>query len=149
MRKTRVRSVVPGFLLTLCIASPVLGQGRGRALDSTEEAKIAKMLSDSGAPSVSIAIVEQDELAYAKAFGKASLDPSRGADEYTRYAVGSISKQFTVAAILLAAQDGRLSLDDKVSEYFPEGLRPRSDGVPERKNLRSSRNDHRRRLQCR
>jgi len=120
MRKTRVRSLVPGFLLTLCIVSPVLGQGGGTGLDSTEEAKIAKMLSDSGAPSVSIAIVEHDELAYAKAFGKASLDPSRDADEHTRYAVGSISKQFTVAAILLAAQDGRLSLDDKVSEYFPD-----------------------------
>jgi D-alanyl-D-alanine carboxypeptidase len=42
------------------------------------------------------------------------------ADEQTRYAVGSISKQFTAAAILLMAEEGKLSLDDKVSKYFPD-----------------------------
>ncbi len=37
-----------------------------------------------------------------------------------RYAVGSISKQFTAAALLLEQEQGKLSLDDKVSKYFPD-----------------------------
>ena len=77
-------------------------------------------MAASGAPSVSVAVVEHGKLTYAKAFGKAALDPARAADTNTRYAMGSISKQFTVAAILLAAEQGKLSLDDKVSKYFPE-----------------------------
>lgn len=102
----------------LC-AEAVRAQTGEPVLDAAEEAKITKMLADSGAPSVSIAIVEQGKLVYAKAFGKASLEPARDADAQTRYAVGSISKQFTAAAILLAQEEGKLSVNDKVSKYFP------------------------------
>jgi CubicO group peptidase (beta-lactamase class C family) len=92
-------------------------------LSAEQEQKIAGMLAQSGAPSISIAIVEHGKLAYARAFGKASLSPARPADAQTRYAIGSISKQFTSAAILLMAEQGKLSLDDKVSKYFPEFTR--------------------------
>src|ERR1700723_3355807 len=92
----------------------------GGGLDAAEEPKIAEIVAASGAPSVSVGVVENGKLTYAKAFGKASLDPARAADTNTRYAVGSISKQFTVVAILLAAERGKLSLDDKVSKYFPD-----------------------------
>jgi CubicO group peptidase (beta-lactamase class C family) len=37
-----------------------------------------------------------------------------------RYAIGSVSKQFTATAVLLLAEDGKLSLDDKVAKWFPE-----------------------------
>jgi len=115
--------VLAQFLILLCaLATPrsVYCQAAAPALDAAAEAKISKLLADSGAPSVSIAIVERGQPAYAKAFGKASLDPNRAADAHTRYAVGSVSKQFTVAAILLIAEQGKLSLDDKVSKYFPD-----------------------------
>ena len=110
------------LILFFSLAAPrsSFSQTPGPALDAAAEAKISKLLADSGAPSVSIAIVERGQPAYAKAFGKASLDPNRAADAHTRYAVGSVSKQFTVAAILLIAEQGKLSLDDKVSKYFPD-----------------------------
>jgi D-alanyl-D-alanine carboxypeptidase len=108
------------FLLLSVGSSSGLRAPADSALDPGEEAKISKLLAESGAPSVSIAIVEHDQMVYAKAFGKASLDPSREADAHTRYAVGSISKQFTAAAILLLAEQGKLSIDDKVSKYFPD-----------------------------
>lgn len=94
-------------------------QSAGQGLTPTQEQKIAEMLGESGAPSVSVAIVQQGKLTYAKAFGRASLSPDRPADADTRYAIGSISKQFTVAAILLMEEQGKLSLDDPVSKYFP------------------------------
>src|SRR5439155_8492801 len=49
-----------------------------------------------------------------------NIAENRAADVNTRYAVGSISKQFTAAAILLLQEQGKLSLDDKVSKYFPD-----------------------------
>lgn len=108
------------LFFSLAVPLPVGAQTAGSALNTQEEQKIAKMLAESGAPSVSIAIVENGRLVYAKAFGKASLAPDRAADAHTRYAIGSISKQFSAAAILLIAQRGKLSLDDKVSKYFPD-----------------------------
>ena len=36
-----------------------------------------------------------------------------------RYSIGSISKQFTAAAVLMLAEEGKLSLDDPVSKYVP------------------------------
>jgi D-alanyl-D-alanine carboxypeptidase len=77
-------------------------------------------LNSSAAPSVSVAIVQNGRLAYAKAFGKADIAKNVPAEPATRYAVGSISKQFTAAALLLAQEKGKLSLDDKVARYFPD-----------------------------
>ena len=82
--------------------------------------KISATLAAYGAPSVSVAIVQNGTLFYAGAFGEANLGKHRMADTSTRYAVGSISKQFTVAAILLAQEQGKLSLDDKVGRYLPD-----------------------------
>jgi D-alanyl-D-alanine carboxypeptidase len=88
-------------------------------LDARLTGKIATALKKSGAPSVSVAVVAQGRLAYARAFGTADIAASRAADTETRYAIGSISKQFTAAALLLLEEQGKLSLDDKVSRWFP------------------------------
>ena len=83
-------------------------------------AKVAGAWKKSGAPSVSVAVVEDGKLSFAKAFGMADAAASRAADSGTRYSIGSISKQFTAAALLLLQEQGRLSLDDRVSKYFPD-----------------------------
>ncbi len=108
---------------TLCAAClAALAGTAARAenvLDADKERKVAELLRESGVPSVSVAIAEHGEVVYAKAFGKAALSPDRAADTSTRYFVGSVSKQFTAAAVLLAAEGGKLTLDDRVSKYYP------------------------------
>jgi D-alanyl-D-alanine carboxypeptidase len=84
------------------------------------DAKIEAALRETGAPSASVAVVQNGSLAYAKASGFANLAERRQAETGTRYAVGSISKQFTAAAILLAQEAGKLLLDDTVAKYFPD-----------------------------
>ena len=81
---------------------------------------ISLALKQSGAPSVSVSVVRDGKIGYTKAFGMAGIAAGRGADANTRYAVGSISKEFTAAAILMLAEQGKLSLDDKVAKYFPD-----------------------------
>lgn len=83
------------------------------------DAIVVRMLAATGEPSVSIAVVKDGKLVYSKAYGKARL-PGTPATPATRYKIGSLSKQFTAAAMLLLEQDGKLSLDDKVGKYFPE-----------------------------
>jgi D-alanyl-D-alanine carboxypeptidase len=78
-----------------------------------------KVLADTGVPSASIAIVQKGQVVYTQAYGKARLDPPTPAAPPMRYSVGSISKQFTAASILLLQQQGKLSIDDPVSKYVP------------------------------
>ena len=86
-----------------------------------------KVLADTGVPSASIAIVQKGQIVYTNAYGKARLDPPTVATPQMRYSIGSISKQFTAASILLLQQQGKLSIDDPVSKYVP-GLK-RGDEV--------------------
>jgi CubicO group peptidase (beta-lactamase class C family) len=79
-----------------------------------------KMLSKSGVPSASIAVVKDGKLAYAKAYGLADTASHRPATTSMIYSIGSISKQFTAASILLLAEEGKLSLDDPVGRWLPD-----------------------------
>jgi D-alanyl-D-alanine carboxypeptidase len=83
------------------------------------DATVGEWLTVSGAPSVSIAIVQQGKLQYAKGYGFAQLNPTVPATTTTRYAIDSVSKQFTAAAILLLAEQGKLRLSDPLSRWFP------------------------------
>jgi len=78
-----------------------------------------KVLATTGVPSASVAIVKDGKIAYLQAYGEARLDPRLPAQPEMRYSIGSISKQFTAAAILMLAEEGKLSLDDPVSKYVP------------------------------
>ncbi|MGA2372000.1 MAG: serine hydrolase domain-containing protein [Candidatus Korobacteraceae bacterium] len=78
-----------------------------------------QVLKTTGVPSASIAVVQDGKIVYVQAYGAARLDPQTAAMPQMRYSIGSISKQFTAAAILLLAEEGKLSLDDPVSKYIP------------------------------
>lgn len=78
-----------------------------------------QVLKTTGVPSASIAIVQDGKITYTHAYGNAKLDPQMAATPAMLYSIGSISKQFTATAILLLAQEGKLSLDDPVSKYVP------------------------------
>ena len=58
-------------------------------------------------------------MAYVQAYGDARLDPKVPASPGMRYKIGSNTKQFIAAAILLLAEQGKLSLDDRVSRFIP------------------------------
>jgi CubicO group peptidase (beta-lactamase class C family) len=79
----------------------------------------AQVLEQTGVPSASVAVVKGGKVVYTHAYGKARLAPATAASPEMRYSIGSISKQFTAAAILLLQEDGKLSLDDAVGKYVP------------------------------
>jgi CubicO group peptidase (beta-lactamase class C family) len=78
-----------------------------------------QVLEQTGVPSASVAVVKGGKLVYTQAYGKARLEPPIAATPEMRYSIGSISKQFTAAAILLLQEDGKLSIDDAVGKYVP------------------------------
>lgn len=113
-------------LLLACVAALLFAAPATFAADALPPAlqtKIDKLANDSlagsGVPSASIAVVHDGKLEYAHAYGDARLDPKTPATPSMRYSIGSISKQFTAASLLMLQQQGKLSLNDKVAKYFP------------------------------
>jgi D-alanyl-D-alanine carboxypeptidase len=104
---TNIRSAVP-------VAAPA------EDLKSKIDAAVNQILSSTKVPSASIAIVRDGRIAYLQAYGQARLSPAMEATPQMQYSIGSISKQFTAAAVLLLAQEHKLTLDDPVSKYLPE-----------------------------
>lgn len=100
--------------------SPALADRASPELTAKIDRIATEALKHTGVPSVSIAVVRDGEIVYAHAYGSARLDPATHATPSMRYGIGSISKQFAAAAVLLLAQQGKLSLDDKLSKYFPD-----------------------------
>lgn len=100
-------------MLALPAAAQQLTPAERARIDSAALA----VLAGTGAPSASVAVVRGGELVYEHAYGEGRTGTP--ATPAMRYAIGSVSKQFTAAAILLLAEAGKLSLDDKVSRWFP------------------------------
>ena len=69
-------------------------------------------------PGVSLAVIKDGKILKAAGYGLASLELNAPASERTVYEIGSISKQFAADAVLLLAEDGKLSLDDLLSKYL-------------------------------
>src|ERR1700712_2851074 len=83
------------------------------------DAAANKILAETGVPSASLGIVQDGKIAYTKAYGMARLSPPTPATPDLAYPIGSVSKQFTAVAVLLLQEQGKLSIDDPVSKYFP------------------------------
>jgi D-alanyl-D-alanine carboxypeptidase len=80
----------------------------------------ADALAKTGVPSASVALVKAGQIIYLHAYGNARLNPDLPAASEMRYSIGSNSKQFTAASILLLQEQGKLSLDDKVGKFLPD-----------------------------
>jgi D-alanyl-D-alanine carboxypeptidase len=92
---------------------------------------VTEALSETGVPSASIAIVKDGKLALAKAYGQAKLEPAVPATPAMRYKIASNSKQLTATAILLLAEEHKLSLDDKVARWLPDLTRAKDISLRE------------------
>jgi D-alanyl-D-alanine carboxypeptidase len=104
-------------LVAVATALPLQAQS---TFDARVDSLADRVLEQTGVPSASVAVVRDGRLAYAKAYGHEQLDPPLAARADQRYSIGSISKQFAASCILLLQQDGKLSLDDKVSRWLPD-----------------------------
>ena len=108
-------------LALVALSSHANAQGSGSSELSARVDSIAgAVLASTGVPSATVAVVTHGKLAYAQAYGAAKLEPRVAATPDMQYGIGSISKQFTAAAVLLLVEDRKLSLDDKVAKWLPD-----------------------------
>ena len=70
-------------------------------------------------PGASVVVIQDSVPILRRAYGLANLEDRIAATPATNYRLASITKQFTAAAILLLAEEGRLTLEDSVQEWLP------------------------------
>jgi CubicO group peptidase (beta-lactamase class C family) len=114
--------------LQVCqVVTLLLGVGGAAAAQvpwaAEQTAKVDKLferMDKATSPGCALAVVRDGRIVYARGYGMANLDHDVAITSSTVFHVASVSKQFTAAAILLLANDGKLSLDDDVRKYVSE-----------------------------
>ncbi|QNA86471.1 beta-lactamase family protein [Sphingomonas sp. So64.6b] len=97
--------------------------------DAAARAVIDKRL----APGVSYAVMRDGRIVHSFYAGLANMEAGTVPAPHSPWRIGSLSKQFTVAALFLLAEQGKLSLDDPLARYMPEF--PRADAIRLRQML--------------
>ena len=108
----------PLIPLLFCVSE---GAAQTPALPDAVDRFVRAELARQRIPGMSVAVLRGDSVLLARGYGFANLEHRVPATDSTVYAVGSLSKQFTAAAIVLLSQQGRLRLDDPITRYLPEG----------------------------
>lgn len=121
MTRPATRDSAAVLMLLVLAAGPLAAQ-----TPSLSPAQIARIDSAfvqyarAGSPGCALGVSHNDQVVLERAWGHAELEYAIPISPATIFEGGSVSKQFTAAAVLLLAQDGKLSLDDNVRRWVPE-----------------------------
>jgi CubicO group peptidase (beta-lactamase class C family) len=123
-------------LLVGCSNAPLrpteLPRGDLRYLENYMDWYFARHMSKYDVPGVSVALVSDEKVLWAKAYGYADLERGLPATTRTVYQVGSISKTFTAAAVMQYVERGLFDLDAPIQKYLPGfSMNSRWGGVPQ------------------
>lgn len=84
------------------------------------DAAAARVLADKAAAGFVVGIVQGGRVRLVRGYGHADLENRTPVMERTVFRIGSVTKEFTAAAILLLAEQGKLSVDDPLAKYLPD-----------------------------
>ncbi len=106
-----------GLALSTCGAASANGPG-----DKTTAAvdEVFADLAKPGSPGCALGVYRDGKIIYAKGYGLANLEENIPITPASVFDIGSTSKQFTAASILLLEKQGKLSVNDDVRKYVPE-----------------------------
>lgn len=107
----------PFFALVLLLISSVAA--RADKVDDYVKAEMQRQ----HIPGISIAVIKDGKVVKAEGYGLANVELDVPVRPETVFKIGSLSKQFIAAGIMLLAQEGKISLDDKISKFL--------EGTPE------------------
>jgi CubicO group peptidase (beta-lactamase class C family) len=91
--------------------------------DEKSAAAVDEVFSDftqPGSPGCALAVYREGKIIYAKGYGLANIEDNVPIGPQSVFDIGSTSKQFTAASVLLLEKQGKLSVNDDVRKYVPE-----------------------------
>lgn len=117
-------AIATACVTTISSAGTTVAAQRGTQLALAQRSAIDRAaieaLATQGVPGLSVTIARDGEILYARGFGTISKNDHERVDAQTIFPIGSITKQFTAAAIALLAVDRKLSFDAPLATYLPD-----------------------------
>lgn len=110
------------FLLLAVLATPMPGAAQSRPISAAEQLRVDALFSRftaPGSPGCIVGVNERGDARVRSAYGLADIERAVPMRPGMLVEVGSVSKQFTAASILLLERDGKLSIDEDVRRYWP------------------------------
>ena len=110
-------------VLGVLVAAAASGQARATPDGGALASKVNEIFAEydkTSSPGCTVGLYQGAQILYRHAYGMANLDHDVKLKPASVFHVASVSKQFTAAAILLLAGEGKLSIDDDVRKYIPE-----------------------------
>jgi len=111
------------YQLLILIAISFTASADTNTLSKEQSQAVDKIFSDwdkANAPGCGLGIIKDGKLIYARGYGMANLEYDLPNNSQSVYRIGSTSKQFTAASIVLLAENEKLSLDDSLNKFFPD-----------------------------
>ena len=108
-----VFAFLQAFLITtsVCAATPA---------DKDIDAAVERAMALFHVPGVTVSIVHEGEVVYAKGHGKREIDTADQVNDDTLFQIASVSKAFTAASLALLVDEGLLSWEDKLIDHLPD-----------------------------
>lgn len=110
-----LRNFAVRFSVLLLITFGLTSSASADAVDDLVRAR----MQEHNIPGAAIAVVKNGKVVKIKGYGLASIEFNAPVTSDTVFEIGSVSKQMTAAGIMLLVQDGKVDLDERISEYLP------------------------------
>jgi CubicO group peptidase (beta-lactamase class C family) len=104
----------------VCIAAATCPGQNGANPDVARMDKVVQSYVDAKQFMGSVLVARGDDVVFSKSFGSANLEWNIANTPATKFRIGSMTKQFTAASILLLDERGKLKVDDPVKKYMPD-----------------------------
>jgi CubicO group peptidase (beta-lactamase class C family) len=111
---------VRAFLAGLAVAGPLAAQSPTPPAWAAKVDEVFASYAAGSSPGCAVAVIQDGAILYEKGYGLASLEFSLPIAPDTVFDIGSVSKQFAAASVILLSQEGKLSLDDDIRRFIPE-----------------------------
>src|SRR3984957_1285265 len=114
MKARIAAAVVTVFTMLAAQAEPTDNRSLAASIDKAAAAAVAAGES----PGLQVAVFKDGSAVLMKSYGSANLEQGVPVSNESVFRIGSVTKQFTAVALLLLAEEGKLSLQDKLSKYY-------------------------------
>jgi D-alanyl-D-alanine carboxypeptidase len=118
MRSNVIRILTLAFCFAAATSAAAAQRPTRAALQRTADSLVANALAEGPVAAMSVAVVRGRDTVVMKGYGLADVENDVSATAQTVYRIGSITKQFTAAAVLQLIEQNKLSLDDSIGKHL-------------------------------
>jgi CubicO group peptidase (beta-lactamase class C family) len=117
--KNSIKGFIAATVVSALLGSTVQAQTSDKSLAASIDKAAAAAVATGESPGLQVAVIKEGKPVLVKGYGSANLEQHVPVSNDSVFRVGSVTKQFTATALLLLAEEGKVSLQDKLSKYYP------------------------------